>query len=628
MKLFIVDFCNCLDLSHFETFFYKNIKEGNISVFPESLSSFTQFDLIYKWLLEEINRNPFSITEGLVLFYIPRNLTQKLDYYDIDNSAKIYIHELISSKLDSRFSFACIYVDQTGRDTKYEKSYLIIEDVCRSFCSDEPALKRGMFSKTELSLVKTVADLQDQISRIQDKTIQSFFKKVLKTEIASADKTLPFYDNAIIESFFQNSSKAIQTIHNRHVSYFGGDITQKIETLLKLITYVCNFAEREDNRDINSKVDSFLDKKEYERFDPCYDDIRIRIVTYKKRLSDWLEASKNTPEKQDEALHTIRYQETDDSQSFKHKIERIITADYAKKVLNPSLDELDEFDASERVFSALDKTIENVDRELRAFCDVIVKKMYDFRKDNGDVLTEKASGSVYTVMETDELAAALEDINQYSVNELPGFSAELQLRQELDIINSKIQYFGKRIKAARLKWFIATFFFALLSVVLFYFFAQKSIFIKEDTWWVFIGYSIVCGASFVLSFFVLRAYYKRRVHKLLKDCQKKINEFLESYKSRAVEFELNINKSMNYSCVQDKHFKLSEQRHNNEWENERFQWHKIRIMSILENLRFFDTFTSNVLPVEEVNIPQIPSHKLPYQHDAAHSEFYQMRIFK
>ena len=26
MKLFIIDFCNCLDLSHFETFFYKNIK--------------------------------------------------------------------------------------------------------------------------------------------------------------------------------------------------------------------------------------------------------------------------------------------------------------------------------------------------------------------------------------------------------------------------------------------------------------------------------------------------------------------------------------------------------------------------------------------------------------------------
>ena len=102
---------------------------------------------------------------------------------------------------------------------------------------------------------------------------------------------------------------------------------------------------------------------------------------------------------------------------------------------------------------------------------------------------------------------------------------------------------------------------------------------------------------------------------------------MESYKKRAEEFEQNINNAMNYSCVQDKHFKISEQRHDINWEDERFQWHKLKIMSILENLRFFDTFTSDVSPVDEMNVPKIPCPDMPYQHDAAHSEFYQMRIF-
>ena len=397
MKLFIIDFCNCLDLSHFETFFYKNIKDGNISVYSESLSSFSQFDRIHKWLLEEINRNPFSITEGLVLFFIPRNLTQSLDYYDIDNTAKIYIRELISSKLDSRFSYVCVYVDQTGKDTKYEKSYLTIDEICKTFCSDEPAIKRGMFSSSELAVTTKIKELQNLIDHIHDKTIQIFFSKVLETEILSSDQSSRFYDKAVIESFFQNCSKAIQPIHSFHVSYFGGDITQKIETLLKLITYVCDFAEREDSRSFESKVESFIDIREYERFNPCYEEIRKRIATYKKRLSNWLDASKKSPERKSDVPISLTFQVSDESQSFKHRIESIITDDYAKKVLNPSLDELDEFDASERVFSALDKTIENVDRELRGFCDKIVKK-YTISEKITELLLQKRPLALFILL--------------------------------------------------------------------------------------------------------------------------------------------------------------------------------------------------------------------------------------
>ena len=458
MKLFIVDFCNCLELSHFETFFYKNIRDGNISVYPETLSSFSQFDLIYKWLLEEINRNPFSITEGLVLFYIPRNLTQKLTYYDIDNTAKIYIQELISSKLDSRFSFACVYVDQTGKDTTQDKAYQIINNVCKSFYSEEPAIKRGFLSKPRSDIHK-ISELRDLISDVQDSVIQNYFNMILENEIASTNQSSVQYDENIIDAFFQNCSQSILYLKSMHVSYFGSDISKKTETLLKLISYVCDFAEQPCDKDFNRIVDEFLNTEKYEKYDPNFDEIRRRIVTYKRRLSNWLETTVNSTGDKESPIYPLTYHETDESQSFKHRIESIITADYAEKILNPSLDELDEYDASERVFAILDKTIENVDKELRAFCESIVKNIYIFRQDNGSFLTEEASDAVYTQEETDELAAAIDAVNQYSFNELPGYSAELKLRQELDCINTKIQYIGKRIKVAKPKFFILTLFF-------------------------------------------------------------------------------------------------------------------------------------------------------------------------
>lgn len=211
--------------------------------------------------------------------------------------------------------------------------------------------------------------------------------------------------------------------------------------------------------------------------------------------------------------------------------------------------------------------------------------------------------------------------------DLPGYPEELQLMQDLDIINSKIRYIGSRIKAARPILFLFTLLFSLVSVSSFYFFAQNSIFAKEHTWWVFIGYLAVCGILFLLSYSSLRLYYKRQISKLFKECRELIKDFLERYKKRAEEFERNVNAAMGFVCTQDKHFKLSEQRHDTKWEKERFRWHKFKIQSILKNLEYFNAFTAGTAAAEESNPPQIPSKKTPYQHDDAHSEFYQMRIF-
>ena len=106
-------------------------------------------------------------------------------------------------------------------------------------------------------------------------------------------------------------------------------------------------------------------------------------------------------------------------------------------------------------------------------------------------------------------------------------------------------------------------------------------------------------------------------------CEQKVNEFLESFKARAAEFEKNINASMTLYCYQDYLFKLSHQRHDTSVQSTKFQWHKLKIKAILINMSFFDGFTKNVDPVTETHIPQLD----PYDHDAENCDFYQMTIF-
>ena len=626
MKLFIVNYHNCLELSHFETFFYKNIKNGRIFVCPETLNSYSQFDTIYRWLIEEINRNPFSISsksKGLVLFCIPRDLTKDLTCNDIDITAKIFIREKISSELDNLFSYACIYVDRTGGAVDQDPKYQAIRQACESFYSDNPNIH--LLSK-QRGDIQTIDELKQIISAVPDETVRSFFDGVLKRVQGSIED--PDGDGSVIlQAFFQNCAGALQNIKELHVAYPGSDISQKTITLLKLISYICKFAEQPDSNDFDEARNTFLNLGEFQGYSPDYDTLRKTIATYKKRLSDWLNEINRAPTTQEESITPLSFTPSNDAQLFQTELDGLVSDNYAETLLHPSLDELDEFDASEQVFSRLDNTLKDVDKKLGALCEKAVNQMYTFRERNPSYLTTEASGAKYTQNEISGLAEALDAVNQYQVSDLPGYSAELKLRQELDIINERIRYVGRRVKAAKPKLFFLTLGFALLSVLGFYFFAQHSVFAAENTWWVFGGYLVVCGTAFLLSYVFLRHYYKRRAFNYLKECQEKIDSFLKNYKKRAEEFENNINHAMDYACKQDSLFKKADQQHTFTWRNERFQWHRAKTQSILLNLRHFDAFLQGTAPVNEAGGPTSPSEDNTYLHDAVHSDFYQMQIF-
>ena len=171
--------------------------------------------------------------------------------------------------------------------------------------------------------------------------------------------------------------------------------------------------------------------------------------------------------------------------------------------------------------------------------------------------------------------------------------------------------------------FLLTVLFALASIGLYYYGVQNSVFDKENTWYVFILYLVALAVPFALVYFSIKAYYKKKVRKLFKKCMELARDYLQSFVGKAKEFENNINSAMNYYCRAERNNRVSRRRKNDRKYEERILWHRLKISEILENLKYFDGFVTGVVPKEETAVPKLD----PFEDDAMHSEFYQMRIF-
>ena len=619
MKVFIVDICNCLELSHYETFFFKDIKEGRISLFPKSLSSIRQLDEVQKWLKAEINRNPFSIKEGLVVFYIPRNLLGDLSVYDYDNTIKMYIHELVAEKLDNRFKYACVFLDQSDENEDNTAVYLKIKKTCDDFYSDD-SIFNGYWFNSSIDKKPVLDTLGNSLNWITDDILHSFYRKVFDMELASADNKEENLDKIVL-SFINSCKNKLQPIRIMRVAHYAGDIAKKTEMLINLICYVCNFVRNNNGEDFDLKADRFVDEDNFKEFHPDLEQIKQNIVNYRARLSKWLSQKSVSPSNQEVTSEEINYAPTNKAVAFKSEIENITLDIVEEKVFNPSFNEIINYNVTEQIFEQLDDILENASKKLNSFCKDIVDGMIQFRKAKPNFRFEDKDN--LTADEADEEKKCLDALNTYYINDLPGYPAEIKLRQELDEINLKIQYIAERVKKYKTGLFLGTGLFALLSVLFIYLGAQNTVFSKENTWWIFFIYNAVVGATFSLSYFLLRRYYRNQVKKLLLEAKQKVNEFLENYKKRAEEFEKNINNEMMYYCKKDKHDKLSANRNKSRIETDKFNWHKTKIKSILKNLSFFDGFTSG--KSADLKVDDVLSFNM-FEGDAEHCDFYQLEL--
>lgn len=625
MKLFLVDIMGCLELPHHETFFYKDVKEGRIALFKRSLTSLDELSLVRDWLTEEVNRNPFSIDNGIVVFFIPRDLTGRRVPMDYEIYVKLCINELVSQHLDKRFRFVCFFLDKADRNAKDDPEYRHIREVCEVFASDTPELRSTFLPISFVPEKEDAAETETVINALGDATAKQFYLRVLDS-VRKADLT----DGALSHEdwyrtrFLGQCSETVSDISDFHVSYYSGDVSRKTGLLLKTVEYICSFTQGYDSeQDFALQFKDFLTEKNFEQFDPDMDTIRMRIAVLKRRLTKW-----NAPDTtEEEDTDPIVYDSEDHSKEFEKEIEKI-SADELKKLMRQalkghSLKEMCGHEFTSSTMDSLQKLLANANKKLKAFCGERVRDFSFFFRKHESAVIDREDDEELTESEKEAELELAKLMNQYSANELPGYSEELRIQQELDLIGKKIYKIGACLERMKLFPFLLTVLFALASIGLYYYGVQNSVFDKENTLYVFILYLAALAVPFALVYFSVKAYYKKKVRKLFKRCMELVRDYLKSFVGKAKEFENNINSAMNYYCLAEQNNRVSQRRRDDREYKERISWHRLKILKILENLKYFDGFVEGVVPKEEKAVPKLD----PFEDDAMHSEFYQMRIF-
>lgn len=625
MKLFLVDIMGCLELPHHETFFYKDVKEGRIALFKRSLTSLDELSLVRDWLTEEVNRNPFSIENGIVVFFIPRDLTGRRVPMDYENYVKLCVNELVSRYLDKRFNFVCFFLDKADRNAKDDSEYRRIREVCDVFASDEPELRGAFLPASFVPKEDDAAETEALINTLGDSSARKFYLRVLD-KVTKADPVggVLSHEDWYRTGFLGQCSEAISEISDFHVSYFSGDVSKKQELLLKTVEYICSFSQGCDpENDFSLQYKDFLTEKNFEQFDPDMDMIKLRIAVLKCRLESWI--APGTAE--EEKIDPIAFDNEDHSKEFEKEIEKI-SADELKKLMRQalkghSLKEMCGHEFTSSTMDSLQQLLANANKKLKAFCGERVRDFSVFFRKHESAVIDREDDEGLTESEKEAELELAKLMNRYSANELPGYSEELRIQQELDLIGKKIYKIGACLERMKLLPFLLTVLFALASIGLYYYGVQNSVFDKENTLYVFILYLVAMAVPFALVYFSVKAYYKKKVRKLFKKCMELVREYLQSFVGKAKEFENNINSAMNYYCRTERNNRVSRRRRNDREYEERILWHRLKISDILENLKYFDGFVAGVVPKEETAVPKLD----PFEDDAMHSEFYQMRIF-
>lgn len=621
MKIFLVDVQNAIEMSHYETFFYENIKKGNISLYERSLDSLYRLDSVLAWLREEINRNPFSIGRALVIFFLPRRLCARNDPATYDIFAQMYIDELLKRHLDKRFRYLCFYMDYADQERSNDSAYRDIDALNKKFTSNVEVL-RETFLPPSLPDGDPKETLSTLIKNIPNPVTAAFYRRVFdlitQTELPGQEDMLQ-KENWYNSLFLGKCRELTAEIKVFRGAYYTDDIAQKIETVLKVVKYICAFADGfEAGKDFDSQISAYMNTRSFGEFTVDMNEIRRVIATYKERLKAWEAPSADTEKKPE----VFSFEGKDHSGEFEDQIRQVSTDDL-RAALHPSDKELSEFDLQEKVFASLDRVLRDADKKLRAFCEERVEEMRLFLKESVPALIDRAEGIPLTDGESEEECAAADKMNRYLTNELPGYPAELRLRQEVELLGRKIRRIGMYMNAMKPLAFVFTLLFAVLSIGIFYGLLQYSVFDKEQTWGIFGAYVAVFAVLFASAYVLLRNYYKRQIRRYLQECLDLVMDFLQNYIGRAKEFEMNLNAAMAYYCCVDKNNKQTEQRFVHSECEKRIQWHKRKIQKILRNLSFFDAFISQIAPKEEKGLPA-----LKLEDDAVHNEFYQMKIFR
>lgn len=607
MKIFIVNVNNCLSLSQYAPFFYEHIYKGKLVMLDE-ISDTCELDETYKEILAHINRNPFSMREGVVFLFIPRDFSAPLrpQDYELYNDINTYMH--LAHNLQDSFRFYTFYVDKTGELELNDAVYQQLKAVSHGLRSNRRELNSHFLNLPD-QLPAEGGDYKDYLRRrIADLApcTRAFYEHMLQsTADIVGDYTT--FRNAI-HHYIGEARVCLSEIRHVHTAIRRDDLSDDIETRIKIIYYIKALIEGRHT------LDNFLAYEDF-RFDD-YDRVRRLIVTYRARLSKWT-CEHTVPSPTGKCKQESFTLSAHAAAEYKTMVDKIIESELKslsiKNVANVSV--------VDSIFDRLSNIVSGAWEALETFTAQEAKSLFD---PNCYTSGNEEEFPLDQIPAEESLAEKqmLEQINQHSEYNLPDFSAENRLEQELELINRQINHVLDKLSVYRIGAFALSLVFAVLAVAGLYCGAQYSIFLKEDTWWVFLLYTLITGGAFSMAYFTVRRRYCREIEGLLIECKKKVERFLSSFQMIAEEFENNLRTSGQYACMKRYLDAKNAARLAYQQDMKKYFWHKMKVEQILKNLSYFDPFVRDAVPYDEN-----PITLESYDHDPEHTEFYQMKVF-
>lgn len=608
MKYFIVNVNHCLPMSQYAPFFYEHIYKGEL-VLLEDIQDTCQLEKTYREILSHTNRKPFPKRQKVILLFIPRDFALPLrpQDYELYNDINTYMHLL--QLLDETYTVYTFYVDRTGELEQNDAVYQKLNAVNTSLQAKYPELTSHFLSlDKEPDTYNYKRYLEDRISRLCD-CMRPFYLQMLKN-VPELEETPAQFQNGL-NNYIGQSQKVLSEVKHLYAPFYRLELAEEIEEWLKIVFYVKGLVKERQTPEQMTDYEHYV-------FDQT-DHVRRLLATYRGRLSSW-ECSPTAIPRQDFCTKWEFRTSSNAAAEYHAEINQTIE----KRVKRLNVGGVGSQDLVNGIFRDLNDIVTNAWNNLLALTEEQSKILLDpesYLAVSEEPFQLDESGREDAAAE----AAMLEQTNQHSpgAGDIPDFSAENRLEQELELINNQINQILENLNAYSGKAFWLTLLFALLGVGGLYAGAQYSIFIKEHTWDIFVLYLLVCGVAFSTSYIIARLRFKKEIELLLGECVEKVANFLRSFQLIAENFEKNIQAAGQYNCLKrqlDAKAAAREQYHKT---MQKYAWHKMKVQQLLRNMAYFESFIGDACPYEEGTVALDL-----FDHDAEHTEFYHLKVFR
>ena len=612
MKYFIVNVNNCLSTSQYAPFFYEHIYKGDL-VMLEDIEDTCQLEKTYWEIQSHINRKPFPKRQCVILLLIPRDFALPLrpQDYELYNDINTYMHLL--RLLDDDFMVYTIYVDRTGELEQNDAIYQKLKTVNASLQAKYPELT-SHFLSIDKAPQGTDTDykkyLEQQISQLCE-CMRPFYLYMLKNAPEMQGDATQFQNG--LNNYIGEARRILNEVKRIYAPFYRGRLAGEIEEWLKLIHYLkAMIRERKKPEQLPDYESYVFGQEEQEH-------TKRLLATYRARLSNW-NCSPPAISKQGTASRWEFCSPSHAAEAYGTRIDEIIK----RVVKEAGAGKSKGGDAVDAVFAELKEIVANAWSGLLELTGEQSKILLDpksYQKVSDETFDLDDSGKDDENTE----AKKLKELNEHSsgVQDIPDFSAENRLEQELEQINHQLDQIIENLKVYSKRSFAVVVFFALLAIAGLYAGAQYSIFIKENTWWIFGAYLLVSGAVFGVAYWTVRKQFEKEIAFLLRECVKKVTNFLEAFKGIAEDFEKNIQASGQYNCLKRQLDEKAAARKQYQEAMRRYAWHKMKVKQLLQNMIFFESFIGDAAPYEEGTV-SLES----FDNDAEHTEFYQIKVFR